>query len=412
MHIALIISYSALIVIFAGSTLVTLVWMLHAWRTPSALDATRFPDSRGAPSHSFSLIVPARHEHTVLRRTLAQLARIDHPDFEVLVVVGDDDEETTWVARKVAEDHPGRFRVLVDETLPRSKPAALNAALAQCEGEIVGIFDAEDHVHARLLRHVDAIFATTSAEVVQGGVQLMNYRSSWFAPRNVLEYYFWFRSRLQFHAEQEFIPLGGNTVFVLRSLLKSSGGWDERCLAEDCELGTRLSVGGATVVVAYDPELATREETPHSLRSLVRQRTRWHQGFLQVLRKGDWRDLPFRRRMLALFTLSQPFVQAIAGLLVPVFVTIALFVKMPVLIALGSFFPLAVTLTLLAIECAALGDFCREFGERARLRDYARLVLGALPYQLVLSFSALRATVRELAGVGTWEKTEHAGAHL
>ena len=119
-----------------------------------------------------------------------------------------------------------------------------------------------------------------------------------------------------------------------------------------------------------------------------------------------------RRRVLALVTLSQPFVQAVAGILVPVFVGIALFVKMPILVALGSFFPLAVTLTLLAIECAALGDFCREFGQRARLRDYLRLILGALPYQLVLSFSATRATVREIAGVGTWEKTEHAGAHL
>lgn len=412
MQTALVISYSALIVLFAASTIVTLVWMLHAWRTPAALDATRFPDGRGEPCHSFSLIVPARHEHTILRRTLAQLARIEHPDYEVLVVVGDDDEETTWVARKFADDHPDRFRVLIDEKLPKSKPAALNSALEHCSGEIVGIFDAEDHVHGRLLRHVDAIFATVPADVVQGGVQLMNYRSSWFAPRNVLEYYFWYRSRLHFHAEQKFIPLGGNTVFIRRSLLNASEGWDERCLAEDCELGTRLSVRGATVVVAYDAELATREETPITLRALVKQRTRWHQGFLQVLRKGDWRELPMRRRMLALFTLSQPFAQAVAGLLVPAFVAIALFVKMPILVALGSFVPLAITLTLLAIECAALGDFCRAFGERPRARDYVRLILGALPYQLILSFSALRATVRELAGVGTWEKTEHVGAHL
>jgi hypothetical protein len=47
----------------------------------------------------------------------------------------------------------------------------------------------------------------------------MNVRSSWWSLRNCVEYYFWFRSRLHFHADQRFIPLGGNTgkrVDVLR----------------------------------------------------------------------------------------------------------------------------------------------------------------------------------------------------
>ena len=96
---------------------------------------------------------------------------------------------------------------------------------------------------------------------MQGGVQLMNYHSNWYSVRNVLEYYFWFRSRLHFHAAQRFIPLGGNTVFVRTDLLRQAGGWDPDCLAEDCELGVRLSSAGARVAVAYDPELVTREET-------------------------------------------------------------------------------------------------------------------------------------------------------
>ena len=63
--------------------------------------------------------------------------------------------------------------------------------------------------------------------------------------------------------------------------------------------------------MAYEPRLATREETPATIERLVKQRTRWNQGFLQVLRKGDWRRLPTRRqRVLALFTLAFPFLQA------------------------------------------------------------------------------------------------------
>jgi glycosyltransferase XagB len=74
--------------------------------------------------------------------------------------------------------------------------------------------------------------------------------------RNCLEYYFWFRSRLHFHAQARFIPLGGNTVFIRTEVLRDADGRDAACLAEDCELGVRLSVAGALVAVAYDPAVA------------------------------------------------------------------------------------------------------------------------------------------------------------
>ena len=83
------------------------------------------------------------------------------------------------VAEQAAARHPGRIRVLVDYSQPKNKPKALNSALAACTGTVTAVFDAEDEVHPELLRHVDARFCDTGADVVQGGVQLMNYRSSW-----------------------------------------------------------------------------------------------------------------------------------------------------------------------------------------------------------------------------------------
>ena len=123
-------------------------------------------------------------------------------------------------------------------------------------------------------------------------MQLVNFHSSWYSLHNCLEYFFWFRSRLHLHAQKGFIPLGGNTVFVRADRLRAAGGWDPNCLAEDCDLGVRLSTVGAKVVVAYDAVMVTREETPDSLNGLYRQRTRWNQGFLQVYRKGYWKQLP------------------------------------------------------------------------------------------------------------------------
>ena len=59
----------------------------------------------------------------------------------------------------------------------------------------------------------------------------------------------------------------------------------------------------------------------------------------------------------------------------------------------------------------ALGELCRNYGFRVRLRDYLRLVLGTLPYHALLSLAAVRAVARELRGNRSWEKTAHVGAH-
>ncbi|HMC67816.1 MAG TPA: glycosyltransferase, partial [Mycobacteriales bacterium] len=287
----------------------TLWWMLHAWRTPDTLVSTGYAVLPDAPELSFSLLVPARHEQAVLATTLERLVRVQHPAVEILAIVGHDDPETEAVARSVASRHPAQVRVVIDHHVPKNKPKALMTALPECRGEIVGVFDAEDDVDHRLLRFVDAAFRRTGADVVQSGVQLVDIRAHWFSMRNCLEYFFWFRSRLHLQARRGFIPLGGNTVFVRADVLRAAGGWDTTCLAEDCELGVRLSVAGARTAVAYDPHIVTREETPPTMRALIKQRTRWNQGFLQVYRKGLWRGLPRRQRALARFTLAQPFLQ-------------------------------------------------------------------------------------------------------
>lgn len=409
---ALYIAYAVAIAALAAVAASTLAWMLYAWRTPDRLVRTSFPEPRD-PAHSFSLIVPARHEEAVLGRTLDTLAALDHPDFEILVVVGKDDDATADAALAAADRHGDRIRVLVDATDPKSKPKALNLALPHCRNDVVGVFDAEDDVHPELLLHVDALLVESGAEIVQGGVQLVNWWSNWFAVRNCLEYYFWFRSRLHFHADARFIPLGGNTVFVRSAALRAGGGWDPNCLAEDCDLGVRLSVTGARVAVAYDPVLVTREETPDSLGALFRQRTRWNQGFLQVLRKRDWRGLPGRgQRALAWYTLAMPFLQALTGVLIPVSIAAMILLDVPLVLALFSFVPLILTLITLLVELVGLHDLRRLYPGPVRTRDYARLILGLPAYQLMLAGAALRAAWREVRGRRNWEKTAHSGAHL
>lgn len=391
----------------------TLWWQMHAWRTPETLAATRFDRPDGGPARSFSLLLPARHEQAVLEHTIERLLESSHSRFEIIVIVGHDDPETAEVAERAAARDPARVRVVVDTHLSKNKPKALNTALPHCNGEVVGVFDAEDQVHPELLAHVDHAFRSTGADVVQGGVQLINFHSSWYSLRNCLEYFFWFRSRLHLHAQKGFIPLGGNTVFVRTDVLRDAGGWDPDCLAEDCDLGVRLSSSGKKVVVAYDSDMVTREETPGSLMSLLKQRTRWNQGFLQVYRKNDWRQLPTPgQRLLARYTLMTPFFQAITGVVIPLNVAIALFLDVPVGIAFITFLPAVTALVTFAFELVGLHDFGRQYGLKVRFAHYLKLVVGGPFYQVLLAGAAVRAVWREQRGRRDWELTSHVGAHL
>ena len=399
--------------VLASFAAVTLWWTMHAWRTPETLASTRFAAPDGEHRLTFSLLVPARHEQAVLEHTVARLLESSHAGYEIIMIVGHDDPETAEVAHRVAGSAPGRVLVVTDTNEHKNKPRALNTALPYCRGDVVGVFDAEDQVHPQLLEHVDHAFRSTGADVVQGGVQLINFHSSWYSLHNCLEYFFWFRSRLHLHASKGFIPLGGNTVFVRTDVLRAANGWDGTCLAEDCDLGVRLSSRGAKVVVAYDSSIVTKEETPGSVTALLKQRTRWNQGFLQVYRKGEWRRLPaFGQRMLARYTLTGPFLQAFSGVVIPVGVAIALWARLPVGVALITFVPVVPMLANLVFQTVGLRDFGKQYSLPIRWGDYARLIIGAFPYALVLAAAALRAVWREYTGKRNWELTSHVGAHL
>lgn len=407
----LIVGISVALFVIALSTLYV---STHAWWDPLTQAATSYTELLPNPALSFSLIMPCRHEsELVMATTLKHLCGQDHPNLEVIISVGDDDPETVAIAQKLAAERTGKVRVSIDHGPVKNKPRQLNTALTMCRNEIVGIFDAESIAAPDLMLHVDSCFQAKNADVVQGAVQLVNYRDTWYSLRNCLEYFMWFRSRLHAYARQGFIPLGGNTVFVRREVLHSINGWDANCLAEDCDLGVRLSVLQRKIVIAYSPHLVTKEETPDTIRALVKQRTRWSLGFMQVYAKGDWKTLPtIRQRSIAWWTLMQQHFMAFAGLCLPISLITALSGKFPIPITLLAFAPLVPGIAAVAFDACMLREFGRDHGYRIRSYDYFRLVVGTPFYQLLLAFSALRAFIKFKRSDFRWEKTMHSGSHL
>lgn len=397
-------------------SLFTLAWMLYSWNDPQAAERNRSPKQYAAPTYSFTALVPARHEPEVIAHTIRAVADIDYPEHlkETLVLCRYDDEETIARAQTTIEQiGRSNVRLVIFGGQPINKPAALNKGLKYASHDVVCVFDAEDEPHGDLYQVVNTVMVRDDADVVQSGVQLMNYRSKWFSSLNVLEYFFWFKSGLLFFSRLwQVTPLGGNTVFVKRAYLKRIGGWDEQCLTEDADLGIRLTSIGARLRVVYDEAHATQEETPDTMMSFVKQRTRWNQGFLQILSKGNWKELPrLRQRLLALYILLTPVFQSVLIVTLPFSILVALTTKIPVGWAVFTFAPLAFLLLQFLIQVLGLIDFTRAYKLRMPFWYPVFLALVYYPYQLLLAIAAFRAVFRNIFQQQNWEKTRHINAH-
>jgi cellulose synthase/poly-beta-1,6-N-acetylglucosamine synthase-like glycosyltransferase len=399
-------------------------WRLYGWREPGADEQIAWPDPV-PPGHeqlSFDLIVPLRDEASVIGQTLRGLLRQTHPRFHIVVTLCDDDEPTIDAVREVVRENclADRITIVTGHYANPTKAQQLNRALEVCAGDVVGVIDAEDDVAEDLLVHAEALLTRDDADVVQGGVQLMNLGiglDKWFQVHNVLEYFFWFTSRMAFHASTGFVPLGGNTVFIRREMLDLAGGWP-MSITEDCALGVRLTAEfGAKVATAYSARLTTREEAPPSIfnkesGSLFWQRDRWIRGFIEEFVAGRWLRMPTaRQRLLAGYILATPVLQGLSFFLLPTAIIVGLLVNTPIALALLLFTPYIPMGLTIATQLIGLHDFCQRYDKRASGWHYASLVFLAPLYQVVLCGAAAVAIYRFAIGDQTWYKTGRVGEH-
>ncbi len=407
--------YILIILLMTVQAIFNIRLRLFIWEKPEQAWLNSAPTIYREPHYSFTIMLPARHEEDVYRETIQKVYDLNYPKrlIQILAICREDDPGTIAEARaKINQLRSPNVQLVIFNDKPINKPHGLNLALRVARGDIVTIFDAEDEPHPDILNIINTTYLDEQVDVVQSGVQLMNHNTKWFCFLNVLEYFFWFKSSLHFFANVGMTPLGGNTVFVRRDLMEQLGGWDETCLTEDADLGIRLCLAKARVRIIYDDEFVTREETPNTIEQFIKQRTRWNQGFIQILFAGRWRQLKkLKQRLLALYVLILPEVQALFALMVPVSVVMFFFVKLPVWMAIITFAPLYCFFLAMFIDLAGLHEFVKVHKRQWRWREALILLLAFFPYQLLLGAGAMRAVYRYIKGTSNWEKTAHVGQH-
>ena len=395
----------------------TMLWMLYAWNDPGKAERGESPREYCEPHYSFTALVPARQEEKVIKDTIYAIDAIDYPSHlkEILVLVRDDDDDGTIRKVKEAIDELGNSGIQLITYIdgPQNKPNGLNHGLHIAKNDVVCIFDAEDEPHAEIYHVVNTVMLQDQADVVQSGVQLMNVDSTWFSALNCLEYFFWFKSGLRFFANFLHVtPLGGNTVFFKRAWLNRIGGWDDRLLTEDADIGIRMTLRGAKLQIVYDARHVTQEETPATTGQFIKQRTRWSQGFYEILFKLDWWHLvQWRQKLGAMFILMTPLLQASMIIYLPLGLCILFTQQVAIVLAILSYIPLGILLIQLLINLAGISEFATTYDKRLPRFFTLKMIAVFYPFQLMLAAASFRAIFRYLKGYRTWEKTTHSNMH-
>lgn len=407
--------YLGLICLMTAQAIFSIRLRLYIWEEPEQAKLNRAPTIYRDPQLSFTILLPAYHEENLYADTIQRVYDLNYPKrlVQIVALVREHDTGTILVAQeKLKQLQAPNIQLLTTSDTHGGKPHQLNLGLQIAKGDIITIFDAEDEPHPDILQVINTTFLNEPVAVVQSGVQLMNHNTRWFCFLNVLEYFFWFKSSLHFFARCGMTPLGGNTVFVRRILMERLGGWDHTILTEDADLGIRLCIAKANVRILYDDEYVTKEETPHTIEQFIKQRTRWNQGFMQILFRGRWLRLEtLSQKLLAFYVLVQPELQAFFALMIPVSILMLFFARLPIWIAILTFMPFYCLIMAMFIDLAGLHEFVKVHHRRWKWGEALTLLIAFIPYQLLLSIGAIRAVWRQLRGASNWEKTTHVGQH-
>lgn len=369
----------------------------------------------------YTVLVPAYGEPAMIAPLIAAIEELDYPTdrLDVKLLLEGDDHAT--IAAAIAAQPPRCFEIiLVPPGEPRTKPKACNIGLLRARGEFVTIYDAEDRPEPLQLRRAVAAFRHLDAAAPSGRstVACLQARLSFYNSRqNILtrwfsvEYSTWFAQMLPALAQRRLpVPLGGTSNHFRRSALDEVGGWDAHNVTEDAELGLRLRYLGYDIDV-LDTE--TAEEANSDFVNWVRQRSRWHKGYLQTylaymrspretLRWFGLRGFVAFNLIVGgtpLMSLVNPLFWAMSALWLA---THPDFVR--------ELFPSGIYH--IAMTCFVVGNFSLLYlgvvGTRAaQRRDLLGAAISFPIYWFIMSIAAVKAVTQLITRPFYWEKTVH-----
>jgi cellulose synthase/poly-beta-1,6-N-acetylglucosamine synthase-like glycosyltransferase len=351
-----------------------------------------------------SIIVPVKNEGKVVGRLLKALVNLNYPlaRKEIIVVNDGSVDDTGRICGSYASRFP-QIKVF-DRREASTKAAALNFGLQRANGEIVATFDADSVPEPDVLLRAIGYFEDSKVAAVQGRICSINadenMLTKFLSYEGAVQYeaYIWGKDRLNL-----FVGLAGTCQFIRRAILEEMGGWNAENLSEDVELSLRLTE--KDYVVRYASDVRTWEENPNCIRGLVKQRTRWYRGNIEMgLRFGRLLKRLNLRRFDAEMTLVGTYLIVLC--IVSYLIAVWTFFLPPdfVFVAIMRFTSL-LTLAIIAFAGAALVCVTKPF--RVSNLLWLPFIYAYWGFQSFIAMYAVLQIV--LRRPSRWSKTERSG---
>jgi cellulose synthase/poly-beta-1,6-N-acetylglucosamine synthase-like glycosyltransferase len=256
------------------------------------------------PTHypSVSMLVPCWNEERTVAKTLESLLELHYPADKLEIVVVDDGstDGTRTIAEAYAAKHP-QIKYFFKEN--GGKYTALNFGIKNSTGELIGCLDADSFVaHDGLLEMVKRFEDDHEIAAITPAMKV-------FKPRTMLElmqsveYTFGIFYKKMFDNLSAINVLPGPFSMYRRNVFDKIGIFKHAHNTEDMEIAFRMHSFGLKIANAHTAYVYTT--VPKTVRSLVKQRTRWSQGFLQNAQ--DYKYMFFNPRFGNFGMLTLPF---------------------------------------------------------------------------------------------------------
>ncbi len=236
----------------------------------TALKPSRFP--------TVSIIVPAFNEERTIAATITSLLGLEYPKNKLEIVVVDDGSKdgTRAIAEAYAKEH---HQVSYFYKENGGKYTALNFGIENSTAELVGCLDADSFVSPDALIEVVKKFEEDESIHALMPVMKVSEPKTMLERMQAVEYTFGVFYKKMFDNVGALNVLPGPFSVYRRSVFAKIGPFHHAHNTEDMEIAFRMHAHGLKIVNAHNATVQTT--VPKTLHTLLKQRTRWSQGFLE-----------------------------------------------------------------------------------------------------------------------------------
>ncbi|MEP0825002.1 MAG: glycosyltransferase family 2 protein [Nitrososphaera sp.] len=223
-----------------------------------------------------SIIIPARNEESVIKRTVLNCLQQTYQNIEV-IVVAHNCSDRTFEEAKVEDPRVKVFRL---DTKEAGKGIALNFAVSKSTGNYILVLDSDGILTRDFIENALPLFDENYA-AVQGRYIASNRSFNFVTRMLALEGDLWSTPFMTIRSHfGRRTPLGGTGYIVRKDILTKVGMFANH-LVDDYELTFRLLRNGYRI--AFAPLSVNYDEKPPTLSFMLRQRARWGKGFIDLL---------------------------------------------------------------------------------------------------------------------------------